>query len=52
NFEQNVPSAVQSQALKKSGKILTEESLVRKNTNVNQVVDQLLDPTFAKKVVK
>ncbi|MFI8039719.1 hypothetical protein ACFMJX_25105, partial [Acinetobacter baumannii] len=29
-----------------------EEDLVRKGTNVNQVVDQLLDPRFAQKVVK
>ena len=52
NFEQNIPSATQTQALKRSGKILTEEDLVRKGTDVNQVVDQLLDPRFAQKVVK
>jgi len=52
NFDQSIPSATQAQALKRSGKILTEEDLVRKSTNVNQVVDQLLDPRFAQKVVK
>lgn len=52
NFDQSIPSATQAQALKRSGKILTEEDLVRKGTNVNQVVDQLLDPRFAQKVVK
>lgn len=52
NFDQNIPSASQAQALKRSGRILTEEDLVRKGTNVNQVVDQLLDPRFAQKVVK
>lgn len=52
NFDQSIPSATQVQALKRSGKILTEEDLVRKGTNVNQVVDQLLDPRFAQKVVK
>lgn len=52
NFDQSIPSATQAQALKRSGKILTEEDLVRKGTNVNQVVDQLLDPRFTQKVVK
>lgn len=52
NFDQSIPSATQAQALKRSGRILTEEDLVRKGTNVNQVVDQLLDPRFAQKVVK
>ncbi|HDG7211614.1 aliphatic sulfonate ABC transporter substrate-binding protein [Acinetobacter nosocomialis] len=52
NFDQSIPSATQAQALKRSGKILTEEDLVRKGINVNQVVDQLLDPRFAQKVVK
>lgn len=52
NFDQSIPSTTQAQALKRSGKILTEEDLVRKGTNVNQVVDQLLDPRFAQKVVK
>ena len=52
NFDQNLPSATQAQALKRSGKILTEEYLVRKGTDVNQVIDQLLDPRFAQKVVK
>ncbi|WP_336038625.1 aliphatic sulfonate ABC transporter substrate-binding protein [Acinetobacter calcoaceticus] len=52
NFDQSIPSVTQAQALKRSGKILTEEDLVRKGTNVNQVVDQLLDPRFAQKVVK
>ncbi|WP_336169891.1 aliphatic sulfonate ABC transporter substrate-binding protein [Acinetobacter sp. 161(2023)] len=52
NFDQSIPSATQAQALKRSGKILTEEDLVRKGTNINQVVDQLLDPRFAQKVAK
>ncbi|PKF33171.1 aliphatic sulfonate ABC transporter substrate-binding protein [Acinetobacter proteolyticus] len=52
NFEQNIPSVTQIQALKRSGKILTEEDLVRKGTDVNQVVEQLLDPRFAQKIVK
>ena len=52
NFEQNIPTAKHTNALKKSGSILTEEALVRPSTNVNQVIDQLFDAKYAQKVVK
>lgn len=52
NFQQNIPSEKQIQALKRSGNILIEEQLVRKGTNVNQVIDQLFDSRFAQKVIK
>ncbi|GAA5184318.1 aliphatic sulfonate ABC transporter substrate-binding protein [Acinetobacter kookii] len=52
NFEQNIPTVKHINALKKSGTILTEEDLVRKGTNVNQVIDQLFDAKYANKVVK
>ncbi|WP_427930190.1 aliphatic sulfonate ABC transporter substrate-binding protein [Acinetobacter sp.] len=51
NFEQNIPTVKHLNALKKSGTILTEEDLVRKGTNVNQVIDQLFDAKYANKVV-
>ncbi len=51
NFDQNIPSAKQIVALQKSGSILNEENLVRKGTNVNQVVTQLFKPQYAQKVV-
>lgn len=51
NFDQNTPSTKHVSALKKSGSILTEEELVRKGTDVNQVIDQLFDAKFAKKVI-
>ncbi len=51
NFEQNIPTAQHINALKKSGSILTEEELVRKGTNVNQVIDQLFDAKYAQKIV-
>lgn len=51
NFDQNIPSAKQIAALQKSGGILHEEDLVRKGTNVNQVVTQLFKPQYAQKVV-
>ena len=52
NFDQNIPSAKHIVALQKAGNILTEEDLVRKGTNVNQVVTQLLDAKFAQNAVK
>ena len=52
NFDQNVPNAKQIAALQKAGSILTEEDLVRKGTNVNQVVTQLFDAKFAQQAVK
>ncbi|OAL79091.1 sulfonate ABC transporter substrate-binding protein [Acinetobacter sp. SFB] len=52
NFEQNIPTAKHINALKKSGTILTEENLVRSDTNVNKVIDQLFDAKYAQKVVK
>lgn len=51
NFDQNIPSAKQIAELQKSGGILNEEDLVRKGTNVNQVVTQLFKPQYAQKVV-
>lgn len=51
NFEQSIPTIKHINALKKSGTILTEEDLVRKGTNVNQVIEQLFDAKYAQKVV-
>ena len=51
NFDQNIPSTKHIAALQKSGGILNEEDLVRKGTNVNQVVTQLFKPQYAQKVV-
>lgn len=52
NLDQNIPNTKQITALQKAGNILTEEELVRKGTNVNQVVTQLFDAKYAQKVVK
>lgn len=51
NFEQNTPNSVHIAALKKSGHILVDEGLVRPGTQVNNIVNQLIDPQFAKKAV-
>jgi sulfonate transport system substrate-binding protein len=52
NFDQNIPNSKHITALQKSGAILTDEELVRKGTNVNQVVNQLFDAQYAQKAVK
>ena len=52
NFDQNIPNIKHITALQKSGAILTDEELVRKGTNVNQVVNQLFDAQYAQKAVK
>lgn len=52
NFDQNIPTNKHINALQKAGRILTEEELVRKGTNVNQVVAQLFDAQYAQKAVK
>ncbi|OTG89457.1 aliphatic sulfonate ABC transporter substrate-binding protein [Acinetobacter sp. ANC 3813] len=52
NFDQNVPNAKQIAALQKAGSILTEEDLVRRGTNVNQVVSQLFDAKLAQQALK
>ena len=52
NFDQNIPTNKHINTLQKAGGILTEEELVRKGTNVNQVVAQLFDAKYAQKAVK
>lgn len=51
NLDQNIPNTKHIKALQKAGTILTEENLVRKGTNVNQVVSQLFEAKYAQKVV-
>ena len=51
NFDQNIPSGQTDYRITKVGGILNEEDLVRKGTNVNQVVTQLFKPQYAQRVV-
>lgn len=51
NLDQNIPNTKHIKALQKAGTILTEENLVRKGTNANQVVSKLLEAKYAQKVV-
>jgi sulfonate transport system substrate-binding protein len=52
DFSNPVPGAEHIKALKAAAPILVEEDLVRKGTDVNKVVDELIDPSFAKAVVR
>jgi len=52
DFSNPVPGAEHVKALKAAAPLLLEEELVKKGTDVNKVVDELIDPAFAKAVVK
>ena len=39
-------------ALKAAGPLLVEEELVRKNANIDAVIDALVDPSFARAVIR
>jgi sulfonate transport system substrate-binding protein len=52
DFSNPVPGAEHVSALKAAAPILVEEDLVRKGTNVSAVIDALVEPAFAKSVVK
>lgn len=52
DFSNPVPGAEHVTALKSAAPILVEEDLVRKGTNVGAVIDALVEPGFAKSVVK
>ena len=47
-----MPGAEHLKALKSAAPILVEEELVKKGTDVNKVIDDLVDPTWAKAVVR
>lgn len=52
DFSNPVPGAEHLKALKSAAPILVEEELVKKGTDVNKVIDDLVDPTWAKAVVR
>lgn len=51
DFSNSQPGAEQIAALKAAAPILVSEDLVRKGVNVDQVIDQLIDPTFGAVVI-
>jgi sulfonate transport system substrate-binding protein len=52
DFNQNIPNQTQKHNLKKAAHILVQEGLVRPGTNVSAVIDQLLDPSYAKQAIQ
>ena len=52
DFRNPVPGDEHSKAFKSAAPILVEEELVRKGTDVNKVIDELIEPGFAKAVVR
>jgi sulfonate transport system substrate-binding protein len=52
DFSNAIPGDEHAKAFKAAGSILIEEELVRKGTDVNKVVDELIEPSFAKAVVR
>ena len=52
DFTNPLPGDEHIKALKAAGPLLVEEDLVKKGVNVDKVVDELIDPSFAKAVIK
>lgn len=52
DFRNPVPGEEHAKAFKSAAGILVEEELVRKGTDVNKVIDELIEPGFAKAVVR
>jgi sulfonate transport system substrate-binding protein len=52
DFSNPVPGAEHIKALKAAGPLLVEEDLVKKGVDVDKVIDELVDPSFAKAVIK
>ncbi|MEI7612726.1 MAG: aliphatic sulfonate ABC transporter substrate-binding protein [Betaproteobacteria bacterium] len=52
DFSNSVPGEEQAKALKAAAPILIEEKLVKKGTDVSKVIDDLVEPSFAKAVVR
>ncbi len=52
DFSNPVPGAEQIKAFKSAASILVEEELVRKGTDVNHVIDTLVEPGYAQAVVR
>lgn len=51
DFSNAQPGTEQIAALKAAAPILLSEELVRKGTDINQVIDQLIEPTFSAAVI-
>jgi sulfonate transport system substrate-binding protein len=52
DFSNPVPGKEHVDALKQAAPILIEEDLVKKGTDVNKVIDELVEPRYAQAVIK
>jgi sulfonate transport system substrate-binding protein len=52
NFKTSIPGDEHARALKAAAPILIEEELVKKGTDINRTIDELIDPSFAKAVLR
>ena len=52
DFSSPIPGAEQEKALKDAAPILVDEQLVKPGTDVNKVIDQLIDPSFSRAVIR
>lgn len=52
DFRNPIPGDEHAKAFKSAASILIEEELVKKGTYVNKVIDELIEPTFAKSVIR
>jgi sulfonate transport system substrate-binding protein len=52
DFSNPIPGAEHVKAFKSAASILIEEDLVKKGTDVNQVIDDLVEPSYAKAIIR
>ncbi len=52
DFSNPIPGAEHIKALKAAGPLLVEEDLVKKGVNIDKVIDEFVDSSFAKAVIK
>jgi len=52
DFSNPVPGTEHLKALKAAGPLLVEEDLVKKGVDVDKVIDELVDPSFARAVIQ
>ncbi|AIE59067.1 aliphatic sulfonate ABC transporter substrate-binding protein [Bacillus methanolicus] len=52
DFSNPVPGEEQKQALKSAGTVLQKDGIINKDAKINSLVDELINPKFAKEVIK
>jgi len=52
DFSTSIPGVEHIKALKLAAPILADEGLVKKGTDIDQAIDALIDPSFAKEVIR